>query len=45
MYYYVYVLLSEADNNFYTGYTNNIQKRLEKHNNGEVKSTKKNDYP
>jgi putative endonuclease len=41
MYYYVYVLLSEADNNFYTGYTNNIQKRLEKHNNGEVKSTKK----
>lgn len=39
-YYYVYVLLSEKDNLFYTGYTNDLRSRLSKHNNGEVFSTK-----
>ncbi len=38
--YYVYVLLSERDNKFYTGYTNNLEKRVGEHNNGEVYSTK-----
>ncbi len=37
---YVYVLHSEKDNKFYTGYTNNIKRRMEDHRNGEVKSTK-----
>ena len=40
MYYYVYVLKSESDNQFYTGYTSDLRKRLEKHNKGEVQSTK-----
>ena len=40
MTYYVYILLSEVDNNFYTGYTNNLEKRISLHNNGKVKSTK-----
>ncbi|MCC5929341.1 MAG: GIY-YIG nuclease family protein [Cyclobacteriaceae bacterium] len=40
MHYYVYVLLSEKDGNFYTGYTNNISARLEEHNQGRVYSTK-----
>lgn len=40
MYYYIYVLLSETDNKFYTGYTHNLRERLEKHNKGQVKSTK-----
>jgi putative endonuclease len=25
--------------NFYTGYTNNLKKRIKEHNNGEVEST------
>ena len=40
MKYYVYVLLSEKDGLFYTGYTSNIVERLKKHNSGLVKSTK-----
>lgn len=39
MFYYIYVLLSERDGLFYTGYTSNLQNRLIQHNNGEVKST------
>ena len=39
MYYYTYVLKSEKDKNFYVGYTNNIKRRLNEHNNGKVKST------
>ncbi len=39
-FYYVYVLLSEKDKLHYTGYTSDLRKRLEAHNNGEVKSTK-----
>jgi putative endonuclease len=40
MYYYVYVLLSEKDNNFYTGYTADLKERLKLHNEGKVFSTK-----
>ena len=39
-FYYTYVLKSEKDNKFYTGYTNDIKRRFEEHNNGLVKSTK-----
>jgi len=38
--YYIYVLISEKDGEFYTGYTNNLQKRLAEHQSGEVLSTK-----
>jgi len=41
MYYYVYVLISEIDDNFYTGYTSNLGQRIEMHNKGEVRSTSK----
>ena len=40
-YYYVYILQSEIDKYFYTGYTNDIKKRITEHNNGRVKSTEK----
>jgi len=39
-YYYTYVLLSDKDYQFYTGFTNNLEKRIEKHNSGKVESTK-----
>ena len=38
--YFVYVLQSEKDHKFYTGYTGNLKLRFEQHQNGEVKSTK-----
>ena len=38
--YYVYVLQSQKDEKFYVGYTKDIQKRLEEHNSGKVRSTK-----
>lgn len=38
--YYVYVLLSLRDKLFYVGYTNNLQKRIQEHNQGQVFSTK-----
>lgn len=37
---YVYVLYSLKDKKFYIGRTNSLFKRLEKHNNGLVRSTK-----
>ena len=40
MIYYVYVLLSEKDDLFYTGYTSDLKNRLEQHNSGKVFSTK-----
>ncbi|MFN5842162.1 MAG: GIY-YIG nuclease family protein [Bacteroidota bacterium] len=40
MKYYIYVLQSEIDKQFYTGYTSNIIKRIEEHNKGIVPSTK-----
>ena len=38
-YYYVYILQSDLDQNFYTGYTDNLNRRIKEHNNGKVKST------
>jgi len=38
--YYVYVLRSEKDNNFYVGYSENLKKRVKMHRAGEVKSTR-----
>ncbi len=38
--YYVYVLQSQKDKNFYIGFTNNLQKRIEEHNSGISKATK-----
>ena len=40
MYFYVYVLLSSADNQLYTGYTKNLLERVTLHNSGKVISTK-----
>jgi len=39
-YYYVYVLQSEKDHDFYVGYTANISERIKYHNSGKVASTK-----
>ena len=39
-FYYTYVLMSVKDNNFYIGYTDNLDKRLKKHNSGLVRATK-----
>lgn len=36
---YVYVLLSLKDNRFYTGYTEDLKKRLAEHSQGKVGST------
>lgn len=41
MFYYVYVLQSAKDKNFYIGYTNNIKNRIQEHNSGHVESTKR----
>lgn len=38
--YTVYILWSKKDNRSYVGYTNNIERRLNDHNSGKVKSTK-----
>ena len=40
MKYVVYILKSQKDNGFYYGYTSNIEKRLTRHNDGLVRSTK-----
>ncbi len=40
MFYFIYVLKSEKDNKFYTGYTNNLKLRFEQHKKGLVESTK-----
>ena len=39
-FYYVYVLRSETEHKFYTGYTSNLKLRFEQHNKGQVFSTK-----
>lgn len=39
-FYYVYVLVSKRDKNFYVGYANNLKSRFEQHSNGLVRSTK-----
>jgi putative endonuclease len=38
--YYVYVLQSKKDKNIYIGYSTDLKKKFEAHNNGRVKSTK-----
>jgi len=38
--YYVYVLRSKKDGQFYVGYTADLKKRLELHNRGKIESTK-----
>ena len=40
MFHYIYVLRSEKDNQFYTGYTSNLNNRITLHNDGQVKSTR-----
>ncbi|MGH7799401.1 MAG: GIY-YIG nuclease family protein [Thermodesulfobacteriota bacterium] len=40
IFYYVYVLYSKKDDNFYTGYTQQIRKRLKEHQSGQVSSTR-----
>ncbi|TVQ02418.1 MAG: GIY-YIG nuclease family protein [Balneolaceae bacterium] len=39
-FFYVYILLSKKDNDWYTGYTNDLKKRFKKHNDGKNLSTK-----
>ena len=39
--YYVYVLQSQKDRQFYVGYTKKLTERLQMHNKGKVNSTKK----
>jgi putative endonuclease len=38
--YYVYVLKSEVDKNLYIGYTDDLKRRIEEHNQGKTKSIK-----
>ncbi|MDD3607810.1 MAG: GIY-YIG nuclease family protein [Candidatus Moranbacteria bacterium] len=40
MNYYTYVLLSQKNKRLYIGSTENLEKRIERHNKGRVKSTK-----
>jgi len=39
-FYYIYVLQSGKDHNFYIGLTGDIKKRLEEHSSGKVSQTK-----
>ena len=39
--YYVYILISEKDNKFYTGFTDDLKRRIKEHNTGKVSSTAK----
>ena len=38
--FYTYILQSNKDKQFYTGYTNDLKERLKLHNDGKVTSTK-----
>ena len=38
--YFVYILKSLKDSGYYIGQTDNLELRIEKHNNGQVRSTK-----
>lgn len=40
MFFYVYVLRSAVDGNFYTGYTHDLRNRLIEHQGGAVSSTR-----
>ena len=37
---YIYLLKSLKDDKLYTGYTNNLERRIQEHNKGQVASTK-----
>ena len=39
-FYYIYVLRSDKDKNFYVGYTENLKSRFEQHKKGRVESTR-----
>jgi putative endonuclease len=39
--FFVYILISLFDGSLYTGQTNDLQKRLQRHNQGYVRSTKR----
>jgi putative endonuclease len=36
----VYILYSEKRDRYYTGHTNDLQRRIDEHNNGHTKSTR-----
>ena len=38
--YYVYIIQSESSGRYYTGFTDNLERRLEEHNNGDSPSTR-----
>ncbi|MBA7497341.1 hypothetical protein ES704_00069 [subsurface metagenome] len=38
--FYTYILISEKDDKFYVGYTDNLKRRIVQHNDGCVESTK-----
>jgi len=38
--YYVYIIKSKKDQSIYMGYTNDLRRRLQEHNNQENRSTK-----
>jgi len=38
--YLVYILQSNKDNGFFTGYTSNLEKRIHEHNSGKAQSLK-----
>ncbi|MFN8294791.1 MAG: GIY-YIG nuclease family protein [Chitinophagales bacterium] len=38
--FYVYILYSDKYDSFYIGYSSDLEKRINQHNNGETKSTK-----
>ncbi len=40
MEYFVYILMSKKDGNFYTGFTSNLKQRICLHQSGKVESTK-----
>ena len=40
MKYFIYVLKSQVDGRLYKGLTNNIERRIYEHNNGNTKSTR-----
>ena len=39
-YYYIYILLWEKDGKFYVGFTNNLNRLIQEHNDGKVHSTR-----
>jgi putative endonuclease len=41
MFYYIYILRSELDNKFYTGYTKDLKLRFKQHQKSKVDSTKR----